>query len=540
MSHARQRLLVIGLDGFDLALATRFMRQGALPNLSRLQSQSSRFTLDHGRDKFSGLAWEHFSTGRAPHDGARWSAVTFDPQTYAVSQDLAAERPFMADLAARSVVFDLPYCDLSQAPHVRGVTNWGAHDPGVEAAARPGGLHQELLSRFGPYPAKEWIYGFSWPSAEKTRAASAALSQAVEVRGRAARWLLGERLPDWDLGVVIVSEGHSTIEPLWHGVDPDHPLHPIESAVAAAAGLLQVYEAIDRLVGDLAQAFPDATIMAVAMHGMGPNDSDVAVMALLPEFLYRSAFGAPYMRDLSYPSSMPDGTPLLDENAFWDTVMLGAVPPYQPPATFLDHLRNGIARFTGLNVFSSRSSSSGIEWMPAERYSQFWPRMPAFALPAFYDGRIRFNVAGREAQGIVPIRDYETACNQMIESLNQCRNLLNGKKTIAEIHWPKHDANSVGTSEADLYVEWESAPLGLAHPRLGSIGPLPYRRTGGHTDAGGFLFINGSGATSGDYGPASSFDVVPTILDLLGEPQRAGISGNSLAPAMYASEKIDK
>jgi len=282
MSRARQRVLVIGLDGFDLALAARLMQQGALPNLSRLQSQSSRYTLDHGRDKFSGLAWEHFSTGRAPRDGARWSAVTFDPRTYAVRQDSTSERPFMADLAARSVVFDLPYCDLSQAPHILGVTNWGAHDPGVKAASRPSGLHQELLIRFGPYPAKEWIYGFCWPSAEKTRAASEALSQAVEVRERAARWLLGERLPDWDLGIVVVSEGHSTIEPLWHGVDPDHPLHTIESAVAAAAGLLKVYEAIDRLIGDLAEAFPDATMMAVAMHGMGPNDSDVGAMALLP------------------------------------------------------------------------------------------------------------------------------------------------------------------------------------------------------------------------------------------------------------------
>ena len=107
--------------------------------------------------------------------------------------------------------------------------------------------------------------------------------------------------------------------------------------------------------------------------------------------------------------------------------------------------------------------------------------------------------------GIVPLRDYEMACNQMIESLNQCRNLLNGKKAIAEIHWPKQDANSVGASEADLYVEWESAPLGLAHPRLGSIGPIPYRRTGGHTGAGGFLFINGSGGTSGDHGAGEFF-----------------------------------
>ena len=116
--------------------------------------------------------------------------------------------------------------------------------------------------------------------------------------------------------------------------------------------------------------------------------------------------------------------------------------------------------------------------MPAERYSQFWPRMPAFALPAFYDGRIRFNVAGREAREY-SARDYEMACDRMIESLNQCRNLLNGKKVIAEIHRPKHDANSVGASEADLYVEWESLPLGIGPPATRIDWPdsvSPYRR----------------------------------------------------------------
>src|SRR6202140_5029207 len=98
MAKARQRILVIGLDGFDLNLATRFMDQGGLPNLARLRSQSSRYELDHGRDKFSGLSWEHFSTGRAPRDGGRWSAVTFDPRPYAVRQDSTSERPFMAGL----------------------------------------------------------------------------------------------------------------------------------------------------------------------------------------------------------------------------------------------------------------------------------------------------------------------------------------------------------------------------------------------------------------------------------------------------------
>src|SRR5579872_1606240 len=260
----RRRLLVIGLDGFDPGLADRFVSQGALPNFARFRERGARYELDHGRDRNSGLAWEHFSTGRAPRDGGRWSAVTFNPKTYAARQEGTSARPFMADLPVRAVVFDVPYCDISQAPRVQGVTAWGAHDPGVDAASRPGGIREEMERLFGPYPATEWIYGFCWPSADKARAAGDALEAAVQVRARASRWLLAERLPDWDLAVVVVSESHSAVEPLWHGVDSGHPLHGIESAAPAASGLLKVYRAIDSLIGNLREAFPDAIVLLVA------------------------------------------------------------------------------------------------------------------------------------------------------------------------------------------------------------------------------------------------------------------------------------
>ena len=522
----RRRILMIGLDGFDIGLAERFLKDGDLPNIARLRMQGARYVLDHGRDRFSGLAWEHVSSGKAPSDGGRWSAITFDPKKYAVCQEPTVERPFMLNLSARTVVFDVPYCDLLQTSRVGGVTNWGAHDPGVAAASRPAGIHRELNRLFGPYPASNWIYGFCWPSAEKARAASDALAQAVELRARAARWLLADRLPDWDLAMVVVSESHSAIEPLWHGVDPNHPLHSVESAVPAASGLRKVYVAIDQLVGDLQEAFPDTTILLLAMHGMGPNESDVAAMVLLPELLYRSAFGAAYMRPLQSLRTLADGTPLLPEDADWEQVMLHAVPDCQNPT----RLRDRLAKWIELGRFNiGHSKPSGVAWMPAARYSEFWPHMRAFALPAYYDGRVRINVAGREARGLVPANEYRSACDNVSNLLRECRNLLTGEKVIADINCPKQNPHDVGQSEADLYIEWQSAPLGLLSPRCGAIGPVPYRRTGGHTGGHGFLYITGDGIASRDRGLVSSFDVVPTILDMLGEPKPPGISGRSLA-----------
>src|ERR1700693_4326184 len=125
-----RRLLVIGLDGFDLPLAEKFQAEGMLANFTRFQKQAASFKLDHGRDKYSGLSWEHLSSGVAPSDGGRWSEVDFDKDTYAARQEFTVACPFVADFAARTGVFDFPYFDLKRAPNVRGLSTWGAHDPG--------------------------------------------------------------------------------------------------------------------------------------------------------------------------------------------------------------------------------------------------------------------------------------------------------------------------------------------------------------------------------------------------------------------------
>ena len=144
--------------------------------------------------------------------------------------------------------------------------------------------------------------------------------------------------------------------------------------------------------------FPDATLVMFAMHGMGANEADVPAMVLLPELLYRFAFGMPYMRPVAYSSATPDGVPLLAENDDWHEVMFQAVPKEQLTGRWPYRLLNW------LHFKRRNKQTSNLAWMPAARYSQFWPRMPAFALPSFYDGRIRINLEGRERHGIVSSR----------------------------------------------------------------------------------------------------------------------------------------
>jgi hypothetical protein len=542
---AGRRVLMLGLDGFDPETAAALMREGRLPALQALAQRSARVALDHGPARWTGLAWEH-----APADAGRWAAVSFDPATYEAWQEVTALPPFTTGLRARTVVFDAPYFDLLAVPDVRGMVAWGAHDPGAPAADRPAGLAAEVRARFGPYPAEEWVYGFVWPSPARTRAMGQALVEAVAQRSAITRWLLSERLPDWDLAYVVVSELHSAVEALCHGSAPGHPLGGLPSAAPARDGMLGTYEAVDRLVGELVEAFPDVTVVAFNFHGMGANRSDVLSMLLLPDLLLRHYTGE--SRVAVRPEWVAARPPLLGEHEWWEESVYcgpGAGPATVPRRRGLGRRARRMARLlarrlglaparpAGMStapgpvtaVAGDRPARASLQWMPAARYADRWPEMDAFALPSFYDGRVRINLAGREAGGRVQPARYAAACDEVEALLRECRDILTGQPVVESIARPvAGDPLRAGPTEADLVVTWRIASTGLRHPRLGDMGPVPQRRPGGHTGGDGVAYIAGPGIAAGDHGRRSAFDVVPTVLSLLGEAAPRPLSGTPL------------
>jgi len=520
--------MMIGLDGFDPLLAEGLIAAGRLPAFKRFRDAGTTVALEHGSARRTGLAWEHVSTGLSPEDANRWSAVDFDPRTYRAVQLPTRNLPFPARIHVPTVVFDVPYFDLARAPEVRGIVNWAAHDPGVAQTARPESLADEIDRRFGVYPAREWIYGFVWPSAARAERMGRALNEAVDQRFRIAEWMFAERFPDWRLGIMVVSEFHSAAEAMWHGVDPGHPLHEQASSEAARRGLEGVYEAADRALERLSQRFPDVVFVLFNLHGMGANDSDAPSMVLLPELLFRHSFRRVLLDGGRWPTDR-FGVPLLREDEDWHAAMMGRLGL----GVRLRHLL-AAARDRLLGHLAGSPIDHELRWMPASHYQRFWSRMPAFALPAFYDGRIRINLAGREAQGRVQPKDYDAVCDALEALVRVCRNPITGEESVASVERNARPPLALQASEADMVVVWKPATLGLSHPTLGTIGPVPYRRTGGHAGGPGFAWLGGPGIRKGRLPVRSAFDVVPTVLDLL-DAGCTGISGRSFAADALAS-----
>jgi predicted AlkP superfamily phosphohydrolase/phosphomutase len=545
---ARHRVLAIGLDGFDATLAERYMAEGQMPALAELKKRAARFLLDEGAARRAGLPWEHVASGLSPEASGRWGPVDFDPASYTAWQAGAQFAPWWAETDLRVVVLDPPFVDLCNARNTQGIVGWGSHNPGTGRIAEPTALLAEFVGRFGDYPAVEWTYGTPWPSARRCRLMGESLSLALDVRGRAAQWLATERLPDWDFFFAVASELHGGVEGLWHGVDASHPLNTHPSAAAAAAALLDIHRALDRMVGQLVKAAGDAVVIAFNMGGIGPNECDAQSMVLLPELLYRHAFGHSMLTIPPAWTASPNRLPILDEQETWDAASASWVPEppgESEPASIAANLRAVARRLPEpvKNVLRTARSSAArwrsrnappqklvqdVGYIPGYHYRHHWPRMQAFALPAFLDGRIRINLRGRERDGIVELSQYEETCRTLETILGECRDPRTGEPAVAAIERASSsNPMSRANSEADLLVVWSDVAAALEHPRLGLIGPVPLRRTGGHTRHG-VAYLAGPGLEPGDRGVHPSCDIAPTIVELLGAEPATRLSGKSL------------
>jgi predicted AlkP superfamily phosphohydrolase/phosphomutase len=527
------RNLIVGLDGFEISVARGMATLGKLPFFEKLFTESATFHLEHGEARDTGLAWEHFATGKSPEDYQRWSAVTFDQNTYEVRQSPSVERPFTADLGAHTVVFDAPYHRLSASGDAPvGLVDWGAHDPGVPAHANPSSLIEEVRGLFGEYPAKEFIYGFVWPSVERTKKMAAALVCAAKTRTAIAEWLLLKRFADWETAIIVTSELHSASEAMWHGWQADHPLHSCASADPARQGMEDLYIETDRMLARLYAAFPDARLVAFAMHGMGNNHADVLSMALLPEFLLRLDAG---QRALS---SLPEwrefrGTSM-DEKKDWSNAVKSCMdlPKHASQSSSIKWMDRLLFRSGSLKKRANRAvrDSLALDWMPSALYAPLWPDMRAFALPSFYDGQVRLNLAGREARGKIELQDYEAELKRLEVALHGLRDPYSNEPVVRSLSFPVADKPlDASETECDIKISWASGSIAMTHQDTGLIGPLPYRRTGGHTGETGFAALLNCGLRPGFGGVRSSMDVSPTVANLAGVAATGGrFSGQSL------------
>jgi predicted AlkP superfamily phosphohydrolase/phosphomutase len=109
------KLVILGLDGFEPTLAEKFMDEGKLPNLSILKKEGAYSRLQTTTPAISPVAWSSFMTGSEPSKHNIFDFLSRDPKTYL--PDLSSAH---IGKAKKGFSFGKYYIPLSK-PEIRGM-----------------------------------------------------------------------------------------------------------------------------------------------------------------------------------------------------------------------------------------------------------------------------------------------------------------------------------------------------------------------------------------------------------------------------------
>ena len=557
-----KRLVVgIGIDSADPVLMEEWMSQGHLKNLQKLMSQGSygyvKNTVNYAGKPVETCSterlWTMTWTGCRPDKTGFWDTSKFYPDTYRISRDeeevgadFSEYPPFYAIGDGYKVAaFDLPASGLSDKVNGVQVLAWGGHYPFTPSHSLPSHLLEEFNQKYGKNEVLNNDDGH-WSNPSYAKWLYPALKKSIKTRSRICRDLLKQ--DDWDLFLTTFPETHSGGHDLLHLSRTDHPVY---SAYRKKVGFsvdptLDVYDAVDQSIGEILNEVPeDAYVFCFSIHGMGNNVTDLLSMAVLPELMFRFNFpGQVALTADTKGSALPpvithpirnswEGENWVknhEKNPIWQRIK-----PFLPKQFLADNV-NGLA-----SPWALRRDSVAAAWMPGMWYSPLWPKMKAFALPAFADGHIRINLEGRERDGIVSPSEYDALCDEIIEILHDLKNARTGQPLVSKVaktrSCPTEDNDRQRMPGPDLVILWnkDADPADVADSsRFGRIGPFMHHRPGGHRGKG-FVISKGPGITPGSKNDdVEAVDIAPTILQLLNAPVPDHLDGHPMKHIAHA------
>jgi hypothetical protein len=493
---------IVALDAMEWPLVESMLADGDLPVLAHMNARGTVCRLHNESLYRTSLVWNSFLTDEPHPDMSHAGGMAFNPATYASYKMGARALPTFLDDLDGLIALDVPYLsNAGRRDDAQVFITESSHIEWLPRGLSTNGALDDIDHLFGADPTRD-VDEHAWHSVRGISRLVTALEASCDRRVQVAERLV-QRSPDWRLLFTAFDETHAAAECLAYSLDPEHPLYSIRAAPAARAGLARVYRAVDRALGALTARLPDnTTVVAFALHGLRAGAPDLASSVLLPEFLSRWQLGEARLRghDISkwaragYPPVVPR------RRESWVQYMRSR---WEPSVTGgRSRLRPALARLRGrrrssIPMTAGVGPDGAIRWpirLPVVSwYRDRWPEMRSFALPSFADGRVRINVEGREARGVVPMAEYRVTCDEVEERLRDCRNPRTGESVVDEIVRPRIDNPMASEGpDADLVIRWAACVDAFAHPELETVGPFPFLRTAEHTPHG-FVLFSGQG-----------------------------------------------
>lgn len=514
------RLLVIGLDAMEATLIEAGAARGDLPAFAGLDATAARFRLANPMSSLPGGVWPEISTGRS----VQTLGLYFHPcQIHTgepVPRGVAADEidpdldwwHVAGDAGRRVLVLDVPHTVPRRATNGIQITDWGNHDRSWATASGPPDALDGVRALVGDHPIGRCDDVVKGGGVEAFRRLLGALLDGVERRTRLAETLLAQET--WDVAHVAFTESHCVGHQYWAFADPGVPVRLPERPDDLRDAIGTVYRAIDAGVARLvAAAGPDAAVMVVASHGMGPY---IGGYQLLPEVLVRLGLRPAPVALAGTPTRLPRTVRrrlrrVLPDRLRWKRIALAGT---------LAHHDLASSRTRATTMLNNRC------------------------------GAIRLNLRGREPYGCVePGAEADGLLEDLRRELLALRQPGTGEPIVHSVSVPADDAPGEPHPDLpDLTVDFRTdlgALEACESPRIGRVdvplwsratGPDGWPRTLGRTgDHSGesrlWIRAPGFAPTPGPAAGASVRDIAPTALTLLGVPVPAGVEGRPIAGA---------
>ena len=511
---ARNRIVIIGLDAFDVDLFERWCAEGRLPFLRSLRESGAWARMDSTYGLFSDSPWPSLTAGVSPAKHAFYNYLQIrrgSTEIERIDAHHCRHLPFWAHFAEtgrRAALLDIPKTFPIDGLSGIQVCAWGEHYPLLrEPTSSPPDAARDIIARFGRYPHPHEIVIPT--SRRQERRIHRTLQRNLDKKLRATLHLLD--LDAWDLFVSVFSEVHYAGHQFYHCMEETHWAHEPGAPEDVKQALPELAASLDRAVASIFDKAGEGTdFLVVSVHGMTTNCS---ATYMLDDVLERLGYFA-HATQVTAPAG-----PL--ESLMRRTTRLRELLPQR----VRDYVNTHLVPDAVHDRAHSNVLSAGTDWT----------RTRAFLLPSdHFQAFISLNLKGREPHGTVePGPEAERLCAELSAELSQLVNPRTGRPAVAKVLRVSDFYEGPNLQELpELVVQWAAdGPIeALSHPRFGSVrgGNFPLRRSM-HASDGFLIGVGPHLRPSARMEGVTTLDVAPTILQLLGLPVPSDLDGRVLS-----------
>jgi len=494
---------MIGIDAAEVTLIERLCVEGKLPVLQSLREQGCFGVLESDANIFMSSGWPSFySVSRVPWHGRYFNKMWRQEKMRleVISDEWLPPNPFWKLLDPdkfRVALIDIPYT-INAPKSFNGIyiTGWETHESIINAC-KPPDLWKRLEKEFGPPINPPEFFGEQ--SAKSLLKLRNDMIKATRQKAQISEALLVR--DHWDLFFVVFGTVHRGGHYLWDLTQIETVGLPAETRQILERGLVDIYQACDRVVANLIEkASDDTRILIFALHGMGTNLGWSEYFWEIVSQIQRESNELIPKNGLIYKvkRALP-----------WKLVR-------QITTRLPDKINNAL-----VPIWSSRMYD--------------WSTTKYFPLPSDYNSNLRINLKGRESKGVVnPGSEYRDLCQSLKEALLSYYDIDTGEpivKAVLNLDDLAPRSAPYRSLLPDLVIQW--SPISAVHSRgvrserYGEIrwkpgDKLSSGRSGNHKEKGWFVAV-GEGippATRAD--GYNILDLVPTVFHWLGaEPGKA-------------------